>query len=127
MTPCPMVLTYKAGVGDEAVAVVLVLAAAGGEFGGLAVVLELSPARPEGTTTIPNPSPSQPHTRYYTLYTHYTHTHIYTHTHKHTHTETLTCTLTREQQRLYLCVGSPLKGYHRSGDHSTMQSLHLKE
>lgn len=54
----PRVLTYQAGVCNKAGSVIFLLAAAGSKLGGLAVVLELSPARPEGTTTA-HPSSSQ--------------------------------------------------------------------
>lgn len=57
-TTLPKVLTYQAGVCNKAGSVIFLLAAAGSELGGLAVVLELSPARPEGTTTA-HPSSSQ--------------------------------------------------------------------
>lgn len=45
------VLTHQAGVRQQTRSVVLLLAAAGALLGGLAVVLELCPARPVGATT----------------------------------------------------------------------------
>lgn len=51
-------LTYQAGVCNKAGSVIFLLAAAGSKLGGLAVVLELSPARPVGTTTA-HPSSNQ--------------------------------------------------------------------
>ncbi len=57
-TTLPRVLTYQAAVRNKAGSVIFLLAAAGSKLGGLAVVLKLSPARPEGTTTA-HPSSSQ--------------------------------------------------------------------
>lgn len=57
-TLLPRFLTYQAGVCNKAGSVIFLLAAAGSKLGGLAVVLELSPARPVGTTTA-HPSSSQ--------------------------------------------------------------------
>lgn len=57
-TMLPRFLTYQTGVCNKAGSVIFLLAAAGSKLGGLAVVLELSPARPVGTTTT-HPSFSQ--------------------------------------------------------------------